>query len=42
MAGRLVHRSLRTLYPQVVAGLVAAAEKAEKAEKQAADARETS
>ena len=26
LAGRLVHRSLRTLYPQIVAGLAAAAE----------------
>jgi len=26
LAGRLVHRSLRQLYPQVVAGLAAAAE----------------
>jgi len=39
LAGRLVHRSLRVLYPQVVAGLAAAAEKADK---QAADARKTS
>ena len=26
LAGRLVHRSLRTMYPQIVAGLAAAAE----------------
>jgi hypothetical protein len=38
LAGRLVHRSLRVLYPQIVAGLAAAAEKAETAGKQAADA----
>jgi len=41
LAGRLVHRSLRKVYPQIVAGLVAAAEKEaadkEAAEKQAAD-----
>jgi uncharacterized protein YndB with AHSA1/START domain len=48
LAGRLVHRSLRVLYPQVVAGLAAAAEKTEKTEKteqaakQAPDARKTS
>jgi hypothetical protein len=35
LAGRLVHRSLRKVYPQIVAGLVAAAEK-EAAEKEAA------
>ena len=38
LAGRLVHRSLRVMYPQIVAGLAAAAEKAETAGKQAADA----
>jgi hypothetical protein len=27
LAGRLVHRSLRDVYPQIVAGLAAAAEK---------------